>query len=43
MRGCVRLDEPTTILVISMEMKPHGSIDKPKDIFVPLKKEFSAV
>jgi hypothetical protein len=22
--GCVRLDEPTTILVISMKMKPHG-------------------
>jgi hypothetical protein len=24
MRGCVRLDEPTTILAISMKMKPHG-------------------
>jgi hypothetical protein len=24
MRGCVRLSEPTTILTISIEMKPHG-------------------
>jgi hypothetical protein len=23
-RGCVRLDEPTTILVISIKMKLHG-------------------
>jgi hypothetical protein len=23
MRGCVRLDEPTTILTIFMEMKPY--------------------
>jgi hypothetical protein len=22
--GCVRLSKPTTILVISIEMKPHG-------------------
>jgi hypothetical protein len=24
MRDCVRFEEPTTILAISMKMKPHG-------------------
>jgi hypothetical protein len=26
MRGCLRLDEPTTILAIFIEMKPHGKL-----------------